>query len=363
MNNEHKISKSAVSNSIGILYGEGVGREVIDASLKILNTVLDVAGKKIEIKIGGPIGNDSIKSSGQALTKDVIHFVKNIFDQGGTILCGPGGARFVYELRSHFDLFYKLSPIKPIAALDDVRILYNNSLPNVDIVMVRENVGGVYFGKSVNGKSKEGIRFSELTFGYSELEVRNVLNVAVHLALRRKKKITLILKKDAIQDITNLWLDCIEYIKKDNTDIDYQFLDIDHACYQLIATPHEFDVIVSPNMLGDIMADLGATLLSSRGMSYSGNFSETGNAVFQTGHGAAYDIAGKDIANPIGQISSMAMLLELKFNWLEEAAMIKEAINTVLANGYRTKDIANKSCRVIGTKTMGDLISEAIKNK
>jgi len=363
MNNERKTPMQATSTSIGILYGEGVGREVIDATLKILNAVLDVVGKKIEIDIGGPIGNDSIKSSGQALTKDVTHFVKNIFDQGGTILCGPGGARFVYELRAHFGLYYKLSPIQPLAALDDVRILRNNSLSSVDIMMVRENIGGAYFGKSVNGKSKEGVRFSELTFSYSEIEVNNILRIAECIALKRKKKITLVLKKDAIQDITNLWLNCIENLKKNNAHIDWQFLDIDHACYQLMATPHEFDVIVSPNMLGDILADLGAALLSSRGMSYSGNFSESGNAVFQTGHGAAYDIAGKDIANPIGQIFSMVMLLESKFNWAEEASIIKQAIYTILALGYRTKDIASESSRMIGTKAMGDLIAEAIKNR
>ena len=363
MNNERKTAMHGTSTSIGILYGEGVGREVIDATLKILNAVLDVAGKKIEIDIGGPIGNDSIKSSGQPLTEDVIHFVKNIFDQGGSILCGPGGARFVYELRSHFGLYYKLSPIQPLAALNDVRILRNNNLPSADIMMVRENIGGVYFGKSVNGKSKEGVRFSELTFRYSEIEVNNILRIAERVALTRKKKITLVLKKDAIQDITNLWLDCIKSLKKNNTLIDWQFLDIDHACYQLMATPHEFDVIVSPNMLGDIMADLGATLLGSRGMSYSGNFSESNHAVFQTGHGAAYDIAGKDIANPIGQIFSMVMLLESKFNWVEEASIIRRAIHSVLDEGYRTMDIANESSRVIGTKSMGDRIAEAIKSK
>jgi 3-isopropylmalate dehydrogenase len=363
MSNERKTSMPASPTSIGILYGEGVGREVIDATVKILNAVLDVTGKKIEIDIGGLIGNDSIKTTGQPLTKDVIHFVNNIFEQGGSILCGPGGARFVYELRSHFGLYYKLSPIQPIAALNDARILRNNSLASVDIMMVRENIGGAYFGKSVNGKSKEGVRFSELTFGYSEIEVNNVLRIAERLALKRKKKITLVLKKDAIQDITNLWLDCIESIKRNNEHIDWQFLDVDHACYQLIASPHEFDVIVSPNMLGDIMADLGATILGSRGMSYSGNFSESGHAVFQTGHGAAYDIAGKDIANPIGQIFSMVMLLESKFNWLEEASIIRQATQNVLAESYRTKDIASESSRVIGTKAMGDIIAETIKSK
>jgi 3-isopropylmalate dehydrogenase len=233
---------------IGILYGEGIGQEIIDVSLSILSAASQVTGRAFDLRMGGLIGKNALEAQGKPLTEDVIQFIRDIFDEGGSILCGPGGARFVYELRAHFGLYYKLSPINPISALDDVRLIQKTSLSNIDILMIRENVGGLYFGKSRSGVDEEGFRFSELTFGYSELEINKILSVAEHYSLQRNKKICLVLKKDAIQDITNLWLDCIEKHKKNHPDIQWQFLDIDNACYQLISNPNEFDVIVSPNM-------------------------------------------------------------------------------------------------------------------
>jgi len=138
-------------------------------------------------------------------------------------------------------------------------------------------------------------------------------------------------------------------------------LEIDNAIYQLIARPQDFDVIVSPNLFGDVLADSGALLLGSRGMSYSGNFGSDRRAVYQPGHGAAYDLAGRDLANPVGQILSMAMMLRESFELPHHAARVEAAIASTLARGYRTRDIARPDSVVVGTHALGELIADGVR--
>jgi 3-isopropylmalate dehydrogenase len=195
---------------------------------------------------------------------------------------------------------------------------------------------------------------------YRHDQVRRILEVAVGLAANRSGRLAVVLKPGGIPAISTLWVEALESIPGAGA-LDTQVLEIDNATYQLIANPSSFDVIVSPNMFGDVLADCGALLLGSRGLSYSGNFGPHNRAVYQTGHGAAHDLAGKDTANPIGQVMSLAMLLRESFVWPEAADAIVTAVETTLAQGWRTRDIAAPGSKIVGTREMGERLAMVLE--
>jgi 3-isopropylmalate dehydrogenase len=191
-------------------------------------------------------------------------------------------------------------------------------------------------------------------------QVERILGVAARLAASRRGRLAVVVKREGVPVVSDLWLECVERLRAAHA-IDIEVLDIDNAVYQLIARAERFDVIVSSNMFGDVLADCGALLLGSRGLSYSGNFGEAGRAVYQTGHGAAYDIAGSGRANPAGQILSAAMMLEESFGWPEGARCVRESLAAVLARGIRTEDVAGSGHRVVGTREFGAAVCEAVR--
>ena len=187
------------------------------------------------------------------------------------------------------------------------------------------------------------------------------MGVAVRLAALRSGRLCVVLKPEGVPAISDLWRETLETLQHTASLELAEVMEIDNAVYQLVADPRRFDVIVSPNMFGDVLADCGALLLASRGMSYSGNFSEDGKSVYQTGHGAAHDLAGTNKANPVGQILALAMMLEESFMWPEGAAMVRNAVTTILNEGFRTVDIAAPGSRVIGTRELGTRICDALQ--
>lgn len=344
--------------TIGVLPGEGIGPEIIDVTLNILNTVSNITNTPFIIKTGGDIGCPAKEKYGSALTAEVTDFCKDIYSKEGAVLCGPGGARFVYNLRTEFDLFCKFTPLQPFTELNDAGVLKAEAKQAVDIIAVRENVSGAYFGEW--GLDQDNNAYHHIR--YNKKDIVRIINTAIRLTLLRNKHLTLVIKKGGMPSISTLWYETFsELVTQHN--IDSQILDIDHTAYQLIADAKSFDVIVSPNLFGDILADCGALLLGSRGMSYSGNFNSKGHAVFQTGHGAAYDLAGKNTANPIGQILSLCMMLRESFSLISIAADIEYAIRKTLFNGIRTADIAVPGCQIVGTDEMGQKIAEALQEK
>jgi 3-isopropylmalate dehydrogenase len=353
-------SRSGEKNrsTIGVLPGEGIGPEIIGVSLDVLDAVTRGTPVQFEVETGGDIGLPAQQKTGQVLTKEVVSFVESVFSRGGAVLCGPGGGRFVYELRSEFDLFCKVTPIRPLPALLDVGVVKTDNLNDVDILIVRENAGGIYFGQWEASQEGNGLRASH-TFEYRENEVERILCVAVALA-RGRRHLSLILKPDGIPSISRLWVEVFKRVVKDSG-LESQILQVDYAAYQLIHSAEKFDVIVCPNLFGDILSDLGGLLMGSRGMCFSGNFGKDGRAVYQTGHGAAYDLSGRDQANPIGQLCSLTMLLRVSFGQQGLAQRIEAAMEKVLREGWRTPDIASSGCKVVGTRELGDRIVEAIE--
>ena len=343
---------------IGVLPGEGIGPEVVGAARNVLEAVR-AGGASFEVRTGRtlPIGRDAELMTGRALTEEVASFCRGVFDDGGAVLCGPGGGRFVYDLRRRFDLFCKISPLKPVGCLLEAGRLKARCVDGADILIVRENVGGVYQGDWRETAHEVEGRVSEHAFRYSETQVRRLLDAAASLASGRRGGLAVVVKDGGIPTVSALWRD----VGRDaaaRAGVAVTFVDIDLAAYRLIADPLSFDVLAAPNLFGDVLADVGAVLLASRGMSFSGNFAESGAAVYQTNHGSALDLAGQDKANPVGQIASAAMMLRESFGLAREAAWIESAVEEVLRLGFRTFDVAEGGSTVVGTAELGRRIAE-----
>lgn len=346
------------SRLIGVLTGEGVGPEVIGCALHVLSAVESVSGGKFEIEFGPAIGREAERDGGKALPDEVVGFCRAIFTRGGAVLSGPGCGRYVYDLRRSFDLFCKFSPLKVAPELTGAIRLKPEHVTGVEILMVRENAAGLYQGKW-NQESSAAGRIAGHSFSYSEAEVTRILWPAARIAQARRGELTVVYKEAGIPSISDLWRDCALRIAA-RVGVRCTLLDIDHIAYRLIQHPAEFDVVVAPNLFGDVLADLGGVLLGSRGLCFGGSFAGNGAAVYQTNHGAAHNLAGTDRANPVGQIFSLAMLLRESFHLSDEATLVENAVAQVWREGWRTADLQEEGSRVIGTRKMGERVANAV---
>jgi 3-isopropylmalate dehydrogenase len=357
-NCQHKRGKVV----IGVLPGEGVGSEVIGCALEVLKTVAETCGLHVTIKTGGPIGRQAEQACGAALPAEIIRFCENVFASGGAILNGPGGGRYVYDLRKHFDLFFKISPLRLVNAASDASRLRPEALAGMDILLTRESTGGIYQGTWDEGTGNSGTRHAAHHFSYSESQVQRFLEASARLAQSRRGILTVVWKESGLPSISRLWRDyALDVAAKCNVDL--SMVDIDLMAYRMIQQPSAFDVVAAPNLFGDVLADLGGVLLGSRGLTFSGNYTSQGAAVYQTNHGAAHDLAGTDRANPLGQVFSLAMMLRETFCLEREADLVERSVQAVLAEGWRTQDIAVRSSCVVGTREMGKLVVETVRRK
>jgi 3-isopropylmalate dehydrogenase len=356
---ERRGAGSDGTRAIGVLPGEGIGPEVIGAARAVLEAVESKGSARFAVRAGGAIGREAELLSGRALTEEVAAFCEDVFAGGGAILAGPGGGRFVYDLRRRFDLFCKISPLlshEPLRALLPWR---SGTGAAADILIVRENVGGVYQGEWRERRDGSEGRICEHTFRYSERQVRRILKVAAALAAGRRGRLAVAVKDGGIPGISALWREVGEEEAR-RAGVEVAFVDIDLAAYRIVKDPASFDVVAASNLFGDVLADLGAVLLGSRGLSFSGNFATGGAAVYQTNHGSALDLAGQGRANPIGQIASLAMLLRESFGMIREAEWIEAGVSQTLRRGYRTFDIAGPGDPVVGVEEMGRRIADAV---
>jgi 3-isopropylmalate dehydrogenase len=339
---------------IGALPGEGVGPAVVEAALEVLAAVGAVSGQVFEVRFGGAIGLDAIGRSGSPLSEEVTGFCREIFAAGGAIFAGPGGGRFVYDMRRTFDLFCKLSPVHTFTELRGAGRLRPEAADGIDLLVVRENLGGLY-----QGESSRVERRVVHTFACSAEEARQILDVGARLAQGRRGSLAVVVKDSGLPALSALWREQAQ-ASAAAAGIGCAFLDIDFAVYQLIQNPRDFDVLVAPNCFGDILADLGGVLMGSRGLTYGASYSGSGAAVYQTNHGAAYDLAGADRANPAGQILALAMMLRESFGLSAEADRVEEALRQVWRGGWRTADLGEVGCEVVGTRELARRVAEAV---
>jgi 3-isopropylmalate dehydrogenase len=341
----------AATPLIGVLPGEGIGPEVVAAALSVLDAAGASGGLRFDVHTWQELGLPG--RNGRQLAEPVAGFCDETFAAGGAVLAGAVGGRFVYELRARFDLYCKLVPLRPSPALADASIVRPERLRTVDVLIVRENVGDFYLGEF--GRRDDGVAYQH--GAYRPDQIDRIVSVAAALAARRRGRLAVIVKRGGIPEMSRLWMERTELVTAHRRDVTVETLDIDNASFQVIADPQRFDVVVAPNFMGDVLADVATVLLGSRGMSFSANFGPSGRAVYQTGHGAAHDLAGSATANPVGQVLSVAMMLRESFGLARVAARIEAAVERTLAAGFRTRDVAGPGSRVVGTRELAERIA------
>ena len=353
-----------MKKNIAVLKGDGIGPEIVDQAILVLNAV----GKKFghdfiysEVDIGGC----SIDKYGVPITDEGMAVCKA---SDSVLLGAVGGPKWdnvdpsirpekaLLAVRKELGLFANLRPTKLFPQLADASPLKANIVENgIDLMIVRELTGGIYFGarrtSTVNG---EKVATDEMT--YSEHEIERIGRVAFESARKRGKKLTSVDKANVL-DSSRLWRAVMHKLSEEYTDVEYSDILVDNTAMQLVKAPGQFDVIVTENMFGDILSDEASMLTGSIGMMPSASLSSGTLGMYEPIHGSAPDIAGMDIANPIGTIMSVAMMLRFSFNMSDEADAIEAAVNKALDDGYRTADIWKEGLKKVGCKEMGAVIA------
>ncbi len=352
---------------IALIKGDGVGPEVIDEAVKILKVIgekFNHSFEFIELFAGGV----AIDTFGKSLPKETIEKCR---DCDSILLGAVGGYKWdslddadrpekaLLALREKFNLYTNLRPVILYSPLKDASPLKDEIVKNgINIMVVRELTGGIYFGKKGAKEDVNGVSAFDVE-QYNEEEIKRIATSAFEIARKRNKKVTSVDKANVLES-SKLWRKVVSEISKSYADIQLNHMYIDNASMQLVRDPSQFDVILTTNMFGDILSDEASQLTGSIGMLPSASTGNSKFGMYEPIHGSAPDIAGKNIANPIGAILSVAMMLEQSFEMLDEAKLIKNSVNVVLENGYRTKDIMEKNTTLLGTKEMGSLICEMV---
>jgi len=353
-----RVTRSPEPHVIGVFEGEGIGPEVVGAALDVLLAVSQVCSLPLDVVRGGPIGDAAERALGATLPDAAIALCEAVFARGGAILQGPGGGRFVYELRRRFDLFLKIVPLVARPVIARASRFKAEHLAGVDILLVRDNAGGVYQGTWDERLTPQG-RVATHTFTYDERQVRAIVGAAARLAAARRGELLVAVKEGGVPSVSRLWRD-VAHDEGASHGLAVTIANVDLVAYRMVQCPTSIDVLVTPNLVGDVLADLGAVLEGSRGVSYSGNFTPAGLGVFQTNHGAAHDLAGGDRANPVGQILSAAMLVREALGRPDAAALMERAVEDVWADGVTTDDLPLPGARAVGCRELAGRIADRV---
>jgi 3-isopropylmalate dehydrogenase len=352
---------------IAVLKGDGIGPEVIDSALEVLNTISQLYGVKFEYR-EGLIGGIAIDETGDPLPEETLELCLN---SDAVLLGAVGGPKWdnlpqnkkpergLLKIRKALNLYANLRPVKVFDALVDSSPLKPEVVKGTDLLVVRELVSGIYYGEPRGIYEENGKKCGKNTMKYCEDEIERVTRKAFEIARKRKKKLTSVDKANVL-DVSALWREVVNRVAKDYPDVELEHLYVDNAAMQLIRRPSTFDVIVTGNIFGDILSDEAGVLPGSLGMLPSASIGDK-YALYEPVHGSAPDIAGQGIANPIATILSAAMMLKYSFNMDEAAELIEKAIEETLNQGYRTADIYSEGTIKVDTKGMTQKIIENIK--
>ncbi len=353
--------------NIVLLKGDGIGPEIVDQAVKVLDAVAEKYGHEFkydEVDIGGC----AIDKYGVPITDDGMAKCRAA---DAVLLGAVGGPKWdnvdpavrpekaLLAVRRELGLFANLRPTKLFPQLSDSSPLKQSIVGGgIDLMIVRELTGGIYFGKrrtEIIGGEK--VATDEMT--YSEHEIERIGRVAFEAARKRGKKLASVDKANVL-DSSRLWRATMHRLSAEYTDVEYSDILVDNTAMQLVKKPTQFDVLVTENMFGDILSDEASMLTGSIGMMPSASLSEGTLGMYEPIHGSAPDIAGKDIANPIGTVMSAAMMLRYSFNMSAEADAIESAVNRALDEGYRTPDIYKEGFTKVGCSQMGDILAANI---
>lgn len=358
-----------VNARIVLLPGDGIGPEVVAQAKLVLERVAQIGGHQFEF-LSHPIGGNAIDDFGDPLPEQTLSACR---ESDAVLLGAVGGPKWddptaktrpeagLLKIRKELGLFANLRPITAIDCLVDASPLKREVIQGTDILFVRELTGGIYFGESGLKKNDDGSETAFSTMTYSTHEIERVVRVAAKAAQGRSKRLTSVDKANVLE-VSRLWRRVAErVVKTEFPDVKFDVVLVDAMAMHLISRPTSFDVVVTSNLFGDILTDEGSMLPGSMGMLPSASIGSSGPGLYEPIHGTAPDIAGQGIANPLATILASAMLLRHSLNLESEAKLIEGAVNSVLDQGFRTKDIAPKGSPSIGTVEMGQKVLELLK--
>jgi len=356
-----------MTQEVLLLPGDGIGPEVTAQAARVLDWMIDNAGVDLHLS-EALVGGAAIEASGEPLPEGTLEAAR----QADAILLGAvGGPQWdalpmaqrpekgLLGLRSELDLFANLRPAILYPELAEASSLKAEVVSGLDILIVRELTGGIYFGQPRGIEERDGVRTGFNTYVYSEPEIERVGRVAFETAMKRGKKLCSVDKANVLE-VTVLWREVMNRLSAEYPEVELTHMYVDNAAMQLVRNPKQFDVMVTGNMFGDILSDCAAMLTGSIGMLPSASLDVNGKGMYEPVHGSAPDIAGQDKANPLATLLSVAMMLRHSLGLTAPADRLERAVQSVLADGHRTGDIATAGESVLGTQAMGDAVIAAL---
>lgn len=359
-----------MSKNILVLPGDGIGQEIATEAVKVLACLRDDFDLDIEMD-EALVGGTAYDATGTPLPQVTLDLAK----EADAILLGAVGGtkwesldysvrpeRGLLGLRKELGLFANLRPAILYPQLASASTLKEEVVSGLDMLIVRELTGGIYFGEPRGVRTLEsGERQGYNTLVYRESEVDRIVRVAMDIAMKRNKRVCSVDKANVLE-CTELWREVAIRVGKEYPEVELSHMYVDNASMQLVRAPKQFDVMVTTNMFGDILSDCAAMLTGSIGMLPSASLDENGRGMYEPIHGSAPDIAGKGVANPLATILSVAMMLRYSLDEPDMAERIERAVIRVLDQGLRTADIMSKGMTQVGTEVMGDAVVAALQD-
>ncbi|MCW8929141.1 MAG: 3-isopropylmalate dehydrogenase [Gammaproteobacteria bacterium] len=358
-----------MSKKIAVLPGDGIGIEIVAQAVKVLNCLKNDFGLDVEME-NGLVGGAAYDDSGTPLPEATLKLAR---EADAVLLGAVGGYKWesldiavrpekgLLGLRAELELFANLRPAILYPQLAHASTLKPEVVSGLDIMIVRELTGGIYFGQPrgirvLDNDEKQGFN----TLIYKESEIERIAHVAFETAMKRNKKLCSVDKANVLE-CTELWREVMIRVSKEYPEVELSHMYVDNAAMQLVRAPKQFDVMVTTNMFGDILSDCAAMLTGSIGMLPSASMDKNQKGMYEPIHGSAPDIAGQDMANPMATILSVAMMLRYSLGAEELAIKVENAVESVLDQGLRTEDIYTEGDTKVGTEAMGDAVVAALK--
>ena len=356
-----------MEKTIAIIKGDGIGPEIVTEAMGVLDTVAAKFGHRFTY-VDAPMGGNAIDAFGVPLPEESL---ANCLDADSVLLGAVGGPKWddqpadkrpergLLKLRGAMGLYTNVRPARMFPDLSaSCPLRPDIAAKGIDFVVVRELIGGVYFGEHSTAEV-DGEQKATDIMAYSEYEIRRVAHVAFQMARKRRKRVTSIDKANVL-DTSRLWRKTVTEVAKEYPDVELLHMYVDNAAMQIVRDPSQFDVIVTENLFGDILSDEASQITGSIGMIPSSSMGEGTRGLYEPIHGSAPDIAGQNKANPIGTILAAAMMLRYSFDMAAEADAIERAVDETLKAGIRCGDIWQEGCTLVGCREMGAEIRSRI---
>ena len=357
-----------MKKTICLLPGDGIGPEILAEGVKVLKAAAEKFGHEFVFDTAH-IGGSAIDAAGDPLPEETVHKCRNA---DAVFLAAVGGPKWdalapekrpekgLLRIRKELELFANLRPAMLLPELAGACLLRPDiAAKGLDLVVVRELTGDIYFGEPRGQEMRDGLRTGYNTMVYNEEEIRRIATVAFETARKRRNKVCSV-EKSNVLETSRLWKEVVIETHRQYADVELTHMYVDNAAMQLVRDPSQFDVILTGNIFGDILSDEASVITGSLGMLPSASMGASGPGLFEPIHGSAPDIAGQNKANPLATILSGAMMLRLGFDMGKEADAIEAAVRKALADGFRTGDIMEPGKTLLGCKEMGDKVVERL---